>query len=319
MFAVTESRSHANPSRPAPLAPGAELFGHRVCSVLGHGAGATVYRVTAPVTTPGASPAVYALKHVVCQQPKDQRFAEQLAQEHEVSRHVRHPGLRPAVAFHARRALLGGNREAALLMTFVDGHPLEAPAPRVRMAVRSLHHVCRALAALHAAGYVHCDLKPQNVLLTDANGSAQLIDLGQACPVGTVKERIQGTPDFIAPEQVRCLPVTPRTDVYGWGATAYFVLTGRKLPTLFTVKTGDTSFLLDTVIAAPHDLRPRDVPAPLSQLVMDCVRTNPARRPDLAEVDRRLDVLRYALRTAAHARRHRPAGSRPASRAVVTC
>src|SRR5438034_5617019 len=45
---------------------------------------------------------------------------------------------------------------------------------------------------------------------------SKVIDLGQACAVGTKKQRIQGTPDFIAPEQVKCEAVTPRTDVFNF-------------------------------------------------------------------------------------------------------
>ena len=69
--------------------------------------------------------------------------------------------------------------------------------------------------------------------------SIRLIDLGQACKTGTVKERVQGTPSFIAPEQARCKPLSEQTDVYNFGASLYWALTGRRVPTLMTVEKED--------------------------------------------------------------------------------
>ena len=78
-------------------------------------------------------------------------------------------------------------------------------------------------------------------------GEVKVIDFGQSCRIGTVKERIQGTPDYIAPEQVARRPITSQTDVFNLGATLYWALTGQDIPTLYTVnKKGENSFLLDS-------------------------------------------------------------------------
>jgi serine/threonine-protein kinase len=154
--------------------------------------------------------------------------------------------------------------------------------------------VAQALGALHDHGFIDCDLKPNNILLC-ADGTAKLIDLGQACPALTVKQRIQGTADYISPEQVKCEPVTIRTDVFNFGATLYWALCGKPLPTLFTIKKGENSFLFDQAIPSPRDQNP-GVPGPLSNLVMECVRTNPAKRPaDMVEVARRLEAMKMSL------------------------
>ncbi|HXE52554.1 MAG TPA: protein kinase, partial [Tepidisphaeraceae bacterium] len=116
---------------------------------------------------------------------------------------------------------------------------------------------------------------------------------------------IQGTPDFIAPEQVKCQAVTFKTDVFNFGATMYWALCGRKLPTLFTLKKSENSFLVDNQMASPRDINPM-VPETLSNLVMECVRTNPAKRPeDMAELTRRLEIIEHTIHR--DARQHRPA------------
>ena len=67
--------------------------------------------------------------------------------------------------------------------------------------------------------------------MVSPDGVVKIIDLGQSCAIGTVKPRIQGTPDYIAPEQVHRRAITPKTDIYNPGATMYAVLTGERVPT----------------------------------------------------------------------------------------
>ena len=266
-----------------------KLFGYDVLDLMGTGAGSRVYAVSDPATGQ-----LYVLKHVIVGGPKDERFVTQLETEYDVGRQLTHPGLRRSIDLKVTRSLLRRPVEAALVLELFDGSPIEFVLPgTVAEIVRIFRDAAEALAALHKAGFVHCDLKPGNILIS-GDGHVKLIDFGQACRVGTVKERIQGTPDFIAPEQVRCRACTPQTDIYCLGATMYWALTRQKMPTMFTVKPGQNSFLLDAKIAAPHELK-SSVPQPLSNFVMECVRTDPARRPSsMADVARRLDVLHFA-------------------------
>lgn len=266
------------------------IFGYEVIDRLGNGAGSSIYLVTHPTNRQ-----VYALKHVERASEKDIRFVEQLENEFAVGKKVRHPKLRGVIDFHVQKKLMVRVTEAALVMELVDGRPLDAFLPRKLSDILDVFiQTAEALKALHDAGYVHCDLKPGNILL-NSDGSVKVIDLGQACVNGTVKLRIQGTPDFISPEQVKCKPVNALTDVFNFGATLYWAITGSKLPTLFNIKKGENSFLVDSEINAPHKLNPT-VPENLSNFVMDCVRTSPHKRPEsIAEVSRRCELMKHSL------------------------
>jgi serine/threonine protein kinase len=265
------------------------LFGFDVIDYLGQGAGSSIY-----VVSDRATHQLYALKHVVRKTDKDARFIEQLENEFEVSRQFAHPALRKSIDLKVTRTWLGKATEAALVMELFDGLPMDIRPPQgIDAALDVFIQASQGLAALHAAGYVHCDLKPNNIMV-GPDGLAKVIDFGQACKVGTVKERIQGTPDYIAPEQVKRDAVTFRTDVFNLGATMYWALCGAKIPTLFTINKNENSFLVHDKIATPRDINPK-VPETLSNLVMECIHTNPLKRPEqMADVTRRLEIIQHA-------------------------
>jgi serine/threonine protein kinase len=282
---TTTSRFLDTPSLPR------SIFDYEVVDVIGAGAGSVIYAVSDPTTKQ-----IYALKHVLRKTEKHARFIEQLQNEYAVGSQVKHPNLRRVVAMRENRTLLRKVTEAALVMELFDGIPLEMHLPSsLGSTVQCFIETARALEALHKAGFVHCDLKPNNILL-GSSGQVKVIDLGQACPTGTAKKRIQGTPDYIAPEQVKCMPVSVRTDVFNFGATLYWALCKRKLPTLFTLKKGDNSILSDELMAAPHTINSR-IPESLSNFVMECVRTSPSKRPaDMTDVSRRLEIIHHAIK-----------------------
>jgi serine/threonine-protein kinase len=210
---------------------------------------------------------------------------------------VCHAGLRRSLELKVNRSFFRKVSEAGLVLELFDGVSLERRLPQnltqlVEIFIRS----AEALGSLHALGYVHCDLKPNNILVDGAQKNVKVIDLGQAAKIGTAKTRIQGTPDYIAPEQVKLLPVTVQTDVFNFGATMYWALCGQKLPTLFNIRKAENSFLVDAVMASPRDCN-KLVPETLSNLVMECVRTNPHKRPaDMAELARRLEIILHVMR-----------------------
>jgi len=186
--------------------------------------------------------------------------------------------------------------EAFLVMEYFDGQPLDVrPPTSVLDTVDTFIQVAEALRAMHQLGYVHADLKPNNIL-RNADGRVKVIDFGQSCKIGTVKERIQGTPEYISPEQVIRHPITVQTDVFNLGATLYWALVGRTIPTLYTVnKKGDNSLLAVDLIETPMQLNPR-VPQALSNLVMESISTNPKKRPaDIEHVIHRLELSKHIL------------------------
>ena len=266
------------------------LDDYHVVNLLGHGAGSTIYTVCRR-----GSLQRFALKHVVCHTDREVRLIEQLRTEMEVGQHVTHPGLRRSIDFCVHRTWLWAPREALLLLELAPGAPLQTQAPAALTdLIDCFIQVAKALHSLHQSGFAHCDLKPNNILLTPA-GEVTVIDLGQACPLGTKKPRIQGTPDYIAPEQVHCQPCDARTDVYNFGATLYWALCHKNFPTLYTLSREDNSFLLDARIPSPHDVNPV-VPQTLSNLVMECVRIKPDKRPQsMEDVARRLEIIYFSL------------------------
>jgi len=268
-----------------------KLLHYDVLERLGEGARSTIYAVSDPDTKQ-----LFAMKHVLREGSKDLRFIEQVEVEYEISRQFTHPVLRRSYDLKLVKSLLMKKNEAYLLMELFDGKPLDVRLPTDMMQILDTFILCaQGLKAMHQMGYVHCDIKPNNILRNE-KGEVKIIDFGQSCKIGTVKERIQGTPDFIAPEQVARRPVTIQTDVFNLGATLYWSLTGRHIPTLYTTsKKGENSFLLDTAIDTPQELNPK-VPTAISNLVIECVATRPGKRPaDMDEVITRLELGKHIL------------------------
>ncbi len=253
-----------------------KIQGYDVLAKLGNGARSTIYAVK------DGTNQVYALKHVVKEGPKDQRFLDQAILEHEVASRLEHTNLRRSIKLIRKRKLLS-TVEVFVLMEMVDGYTFEQYTPGSYIEFcRLLQQVTAGLQAMHDSGYVHADIKPNNILITNPD-LIKIIDLGQSCPIDTIKKRIQGTPDYIAPEQVRRKPITPVTDVFNLGATMYWLLTRRHVPTMIPKNGKEITKGSSKNTPPPAELNP-NVPAALSTLVMDCVRRKPAERPISMEI-----------------------------------
>ena len=269
---------------------GQKLLHYDVLERLGEGARSVIYAVSDPQTRQ-----VFALKHVQRKEAKDLRFIEQMEAEYEISRQFTHPNLRRSYELKINKVLLLKVTEAFLLMELVDGKPLDVRLPAGFPAiVDTFIQAALGLQAMHQLGYAHCDIKPNNILRSES-GQVKVIDFGQSCKIGTVKERIQGTPDYIAPEQVKRRPISQQTDVFNLGATLYWATTGKHIPTLYTVGKGDNSFLVDDRILSPLDINAKTPPV-LSKLIMECIATNPQKRPaTMDQVITRLEMVKHIM------------------------
>ncbi|MBB3086694.1 serine/threonine protein kinase [Geodermatophilus sabuli] len=190
-------------------------------------------------------------------------------------------------------AQAGGDRLVYLVMELVDGEPLvellqreHRLTPERTLAV--LRQVAAGLAAAHAAGVVHRDVKPGNVIV-GADGTVKITDFGIAWSAAnaavTRTGHVVGTPQYLAPEQVRGDKAVPASDVYSWGMVAYECLAGRR-----AVDGPDPVDVAFRQLRETPDPLPDDVPEPVRRLVEQTLVKEPADRiPDgaalLAAVD----------------------------------
>lgn len=283
------------------MTPVRELFGYRILARLGSGAASTIYAVQDPRTKQ-----VYALKHVVRGDSKDDRFLEQCEHEAAIGQALDHPNIRRIEKILRSRQLFRVT-EVGLLMELVDATTLDQRLPRnAAEAAHVFAQVARGLAHMHERGYVHADMKPINVMVSD-DGSVKIIDLGQACEVGTIKKRIQGTPGYMAPEQAHREAITPQTDIYNLGATMYWALVGEVIPTALPPKDNNNSLYSGAVdpemlklpvppaqraAEGPRGASAYPIPQELSDLIMECVQITPSDRVQSMEaVAERLEKI----------------------------
>jgi len=265
------------------------IGGFNIIKRIGTGARSTIY-----LATDIQDKKQVALKRVIYQKPEDTRIFEQMRTEYKIGKTVDHPYVRKCYKLKKIRSMLSV-KQMLLSMEYFDGVSLEdGPSLSMLDVLLVFRMVADALNAMHQQNYVHCDIKPNNILLNKA-GSIKIIDLGQSCTIGTIKQRIQGTPDYIAPEQVRRKPLNPTTDVFNLGATMYWALTGHNIPTMIPKQTNDLTMYEPKTCPPPHE-RKKQIPIGVSKLVMECIKDDPADRPkNMLALSSRLDLAIHSL------------------------
>ncbi|HEY8041516.1 MAG TPA: protein kinase [Polyangiaceae bacterium] len=224
------------------------------------------------------------------------RALERFAREARLLAQIRHPGVVRFVAFGTT-----GRGEPYLAMEWLEGETLAGRLARGPLSVDEAlllgRRLASALACAHAAGVVHRDVKPSNVLLVGGEvEQAKLIDFGIArfAPLATDVTRpggVLGTPGYMAPEQARALrEIDARADVYALGCVLFRALTGR-LPF-----EGEDALSVLAKILLERTPRLRDfsplVPPALDALVGRMLSKEPDGRPrDGAALVAELDAL----------------------------
>jgi len=297
------------------LTPGARLGPYEVLCVLGTGGMAEVYRVRD--TRLGRD---VALKVVTEALAGDPELVRRFEQEARLAGSLNHPNL---VAVHD----LGLHDGAPYFITeLLQGESLRQRLSCGRIPLQAAlewgAQLARGLAAAHARGIVHRDVKPENIFVT-SDGHVKLLDFGIAKLAEAVRDKgphglmdvtvtptgsatrtgsVLGTPGYMSPEQVRGESVDARTDIFSLGAVVYEMVSGKRAFPGATVVESGSAILRDE----PEPL-PAELPPVVAQVVLHCLEKEPARRLQSAsDLAFELELLRSPtgaeLRSVADAR-----------------
>jgi len=265
-----------------------DVGGYSIIRRIGTGARSTIY-----LAADEEDGRKVALKRIIFERPEDSRIFEQVETEYKVAGMIDHPYVRKCYELRKIRSMFKV-REMLLAMEYVEAKHLEdCSTLSLGDVLLVFRMVADGLNAMHQHGIVHCDIKPNNILI-NKSGAIKIIDLGQSCKIGTVKRRIQGTPDYIAPEQVKRKPLGPKTDIFNLGATMYWALTGKHAPTLIPKK-NRFGLPVTEPRRAPHEIK-KGLPMGISKLVMDCIENDATKRPrSMMEVTSRIDLMVHSI------------------------
>jgi serine/threonine protein kinase len=207
------------------MSTGTVLAGYRVQRLLGEGAMGAVYLAE------DAATGHVALKLLAPELAQDGRLRERFLRESQLAASLDHPHIVPILASGEVNGVL------YLAMAYIPGSDLrelirrEAPFEAER-AVVLVSQVAEALDAAHAAGLVHRDVKPGNILVSEAD-DAYVCDFGLARHVTSVSSLtgdrgFVGTIDYVPPEQIKGAAIDSRADVYALGCVLYECLAGAR-------------------------------------------------------------------------------------------
>jgi len=260
-----------------------EAAGYRIEAVIGRGGVGTVYRAAQLSLQRDV-----ALKLLTPARGADQAFRERFLEESVLAASLDHPHIVPVYDAGEVEEIL------YMAMRYVPGSDLQGMIRRegrlsAHASVAILEQIAGALEAAHAAGLVHRDVKPSNVLISGAHGAEQplhawLGDFGLsrrlADPAEPTGDRPLGTVHYVAPEQIRGEAVDGRADIYSLGCLLYECLTG-SVPFAHSSVPG----VLYAHLEAPAPLvseRDAGLPVALDEVIAWALAKSPADRPQTA-------------------------------------
>jgi serine/threonine protein kinase len=261
----------------------------QVVGQLGTGAHSTILHVRR-----SADGKNYALKVVPIDGPEDKKFQEQAEHEFRVGQMLGHPNLIKVYACEPVKDWLFRVKKLHLLIEYVNGKTLDVcPKLRLPHVVQVFKCVADGLVQMHRRQVCHADLKPNNIMLSKS-GDVKIIDYGLAWIKGEGKGRMQGTPEYMAPEQCKKCVVNEKTDLFNFGATMYRLLTWRLPPN--AQASLEAGMELDSkswerMLKPVQDFN-AEAPPGLCDLVHRCLAFQPQNRPGrMSEVQGALDRM----------------------------
>lgn len=275
---------------------------------------ATIYRATDRQTKQ-----MVAVKVPYMQFESDPGFFSRFLREEEIGLKLQHPNILKFI-------LVEKKSRPYIVTEYLRGYTLAhllnsiRPMP-VSDALKLTSHICDALAYLHGMGVVHRDLKPQNIMMC-YDGTIRLMDFGIARSEGrrityTGFTPALGTPDYMAPEQVKGKRGDARTDIYSLGAMLYEMLTGH------TPFEGETPLIIMNARVLGDPVAPRTlestIPPQVEEIVLHAMERDPANRyrsaaemkaevddPDIVTVTGRAERLQASTQWKRGWTKHRP-------------
>lgn len=212
-------------SAPHAILPG-RIGPYRVLRHLGSGGVGAVYLVERLV---GSVIQRSALK-VLSINTDGRFFLERFTREQHILASLDHPNITRMLD-----AGLSENSQPYLVMEYVDGVHLDAYCDGrsldIPARLKLFLSVCNAIAYAHRNLIVHLDLKPSNILASEADGTVKVLDFGTSKLIssdGSLTTTVMATPGYASPEQLRNEPVTTLCDIYALGAILYELLAGRR-------------------------------------------------------------------------------------------
>jgi serine/threonine-protein kinase len=205
----------------------------------------------------------------------DQAALERFRGEVRNARQIAHPNVCRVydIGEHEGRTFLS--------MEYIDGEDLASLLRRIgrlpaAKANELAQQICAGLAAAHSRQILHRDLKPSNILV-DGRGHAHITDFGLAVRTSDDTGESVGTPAYMAPEQFRGDPATPRTDLYALGLVLYELYTGKRPFEGASFSECRQQHL--TAVPQPPGEKVRDLEPGVEAIILRCLEKDPAKRP----------------------------------------
>ncbi|HEY7329425.1 MAG TPA: serine/threonine-protein kinase [Gemmataceae bacterium] len=266
----------------------------QILGTLGQGAHSTLLHVRR-----SADGRNYALKVVPINEAEDMKFLEQSRHEFRVSQMLDHKNLIKIYGLEEVKDWLFRIRKVHTLIEYVNGKTLDTCPPlKLPMLVQVFNCVADGIVHMHRRKVYHADLKPNNIMVS-RSGDVKVIDYGLATIQGEGKGRLQGTPEYMAPEQGKHKMVSERTDIYNLGATMYRMVTLRLPPPTLQQEGGlpIDAKTWERALKPVQELNPK-APAALCDLIHHCLAFDANRRPErMSEVQSVLDYLADEMTT----------------------